>query len=232
MNFVTAVTGANRGIGLGFTRQFIDRGDRVVAMVRDPAAASDLNKLRDEVGERLQVVPVDVTEPQLIERARKHIQDQHGRLDLLVNNAGVMGSKESFPQLSEDDFLKVFDVNCLGAFRVTKGLLPLLQETRGNVVFITSLMGSIEDNRSGGSYPYRVSKAALNMLGKTLAEDYRERGIYSLVLHPGWVQTPMGGERAPLSVKQSVRNMIEVIEQLDEEMSGSFYSHEGTREPW
>jgi NAD(P)-dependent dehydrogenase (short-subunit alcohol dehydrogenase family) len=105
-------------------------------------------------------------------------------------------------------------------------------ENQGNVAFLTSLMGSIEDNRSGGSYPYRISKAALNMLGKTLAEDYRDAGLYVAILHPGWVQTRMGGPNAKISVEKSVSGLRDVIAQLDEDRSGEFYAYDGETRPW
>lgn len=226
------ITGANRGIGLEFARQYSREGWTVFGTVRDRSEADELKELSEDGNGTVEVLEADLLEPSTLDEARDQVARHHEGLDLLVNNAGTYGSREGFEDLTDMDFETVFDVNCLGAFRVTRRFLPLLEEARGNVVFITSLMGSIEDNRSGGSYPYRISKAALNMLGRTFAVDYRSRDIHALLLHPGWVQTRMGGEEAPVPVDESVAGMRQVIDRLDESMSGGFYGYDGDPRPW
>lgn len=226
------ISGANRGIGREFVRQYLEAGWNVFGTVRDRSEAGDLRAPGEEEGEGPVVFEADLLEEEEVEETRRRMQSRIDGLDLLINNAGTYGSRESFEHLTDVDLRTVYDVNCLGAFRMTRAFLPMLRKADGDVVFITSLMGSIEDNRSGGSYPYRISKAALNMLGRTLAEDYRSEGIYVLLLHPGWVQTRMGGPEAPVSVEASVTGMRDVIERLDESLSGSFYGYDGEPRPW
>lgn len=226
------VTGANRGIGLEFARQYCREGRTVFGTVRDRSEAEELRALPEEGSGSVQVLEADLLEPDTLDEVRDEVARHDEGLDLLVNNAGTYGSREGFEDLTDVDLRTVFDVNCVGAFRVTRRFLPLLEEAGGNVVFITSLMGSIEDNQSGGAYPYRISKAALNMLGRTFAEDYRSRDVHALLLHPGWVQTRMGGEEAPVPVDESVAGMRRVIDRLDESMSGAFYGYDGEPRPW
>lgn len=226
------VTGANRGIGLEFARQYSRAGWDVFGTVRDRSEAEELASLPEQGEGSVDVLTVDLLEPGTLESAREEVARSHDELDLLINNAGTYGSREGFEDLTDMDLETVFEVNCLGAFRTTRTFLPLLERGEGDVVFITSLMGSIEDNRSGGSYPYRISKAALNMLGRTFAEDHRSEGIHALLLHPGWVQTRMGGSEAPVSVEDSVAGMRRVIEDLDGSMSGEFYGYDGEPRPW
>lgn len=226
------ITGSNRGIGLEFARQYGRDGWNVFGTTRERSEAGELRSLRDERGISVTILEADVLEETSLEAARKQVDDAINGLDLLINNAGTDGSREGFEDLTEVDLKTVHDVNCVGSFRVTQTFLPLLKPTEGNVVFVTSILGSIEDNRSGGSYPYRISKAALNMLGRTFAEDYRSEGIYALLLHPGWVRTRMGGPEAPVSVEESVTGMREVIDRLDGTMTGSFFGYDGEPRPW
>lgn len=226
------VTGANRGIGLEFTRQYLRNGSSVIATCRKPGEAEDLHELKNLQEGTLVVERLDVTEADQLHSTVETVESQFEGLDLLINNAGVYGDDSDFESLLPEDLRRTFDVNCVGSFRVTQAFLDLLRKKRGNIAFLTSLMGSVEDNRSGGSYPYRISKAALNMLGKTLAEDYRDKGIYVAVLHPGWVQTRMGGSNAKISVEESVSGLRDVIAKIDEERSGEFYAYDGEKRPW
>lgn len=232
MDETVLVTGANRGIGLEFTRQYLAEGCSVIAACRNPDDAEELKALGENPGGDLVVERLDVTEDAQVQSAVETVQQRFGELDLLVNNAGVYGDDSDFESLAPDDLREPFDVNCVGSFRVTRAFLDLLKRSGGNVAFLTSLMGSVEDNRSGGSYPYRISKAALNMLGKTLAEDYRDEGIYVAILHPGWVQTRMGGSNAKITVEESVSGLRDVIANLDAERSGEFYAYDGEERPW
>jgi NAD(P)-dependent dehydrogenase (short-subunit alcohol dehydrogenase family) len=232
MSSTVFITGANRGIGLEFTRQYLRDKWSVIATCRHPENANELNSLHDDTSGELIVEKLDITESDQIEAVHEVVSDKLNGLDLLINNAGVYGEKDGFEDLSAKDLRQPFDVNCVGSFRVTRAFLDLLRENRGNVALLTSLMGSIEDNRSGGSNPYRISKAALNMLGKTLAEDYRDEGLYVAILHPGWVRTRMGGPNAKISVEESVSGLREVIARLDADRSGEFYAYDGEKRPW
>lgn len=226
------ITGANRGLGLEFTRQYLEDGNEVIATARNMDTIDDLTDLRDEHEDRLAIHELDVTDTETIESTHEAVVESHGELDLLINNAGTMGSKESFDSITELDLETVFDVNTLGPFRVTQQFLPMVQSSSGKVIFITSLMGSIEDNGIGGSYPYRISKAGLNMLGRTLSNDYPESEVKFLLLHPGWVKTRMGGDGAKIDRTTSVSGMRTVIADLNEEMNGEFYNYDGEQMPW
>ncbi len=226
------ITGANRGIGLEFVRQYFEKGWEIYATARQPEKAEELHELQSQDPDRLNIMKLDISVPEAVEAMGRTLERVIGSLDLLINNAGTYGSKASFEELTAGDIREVFETNCLGSFRVTRRLMDLLKAGEGKIVFITSLMGSIDDNRSGGAYPYRISKAALNMLGKTISEDYKHEGIYSLLLHPGWVKTRMGGENAKITTRESVTGMCEVIENLDEKMSGEFYAYDGEKRPW
>jgi len=226
------ITGANRGIGLEFTRQYLESGSRVIPTARNPDDATELYDLRSDFKSRLSVYQLDVTDDDSIEKTYEQVKTDYDGIDVLINNAGIMGSKESFESLSDRDLRTVFETNCLGVFRVTQQFLPLVESASGKVIFITSLMGSIEDNGIGGSYPYRISKASLNMLGRTLSRDYADSGMKFLLLHPGWVKTRMGGEDAKITKEASVSGMRSVIDELDREMSGEFYNYEGEQKPW
>lgn len=152
---------------------------------------------------------------------------------MLVNNAGIMGKMQSFEELDLAEVMRTFDVNALGAIRVTRALLPqlLLGKTR-RIAHLTSGMGSIGDNGSGGAYGYRMSKAALNMMNKSLSVDYAARGFICVVLNPGWVQTDMGGSHAPTPVEESVQKMLARLDALTPADNGSFVDTKGGTYPW
>ncbi len=226
------ITGANRGIGLGFVRQYLNAGWKVYATARKPEESEELHSLQDKFEENLKILRLDISSAESVEAVGRTAERLEDGIELLINNAGAYGSKDSFENLSPEQLNEIFDVNCVGSFRLTQRLFPLIRDVKGDVVFITSLMGSIDDNRSGGAYPYRISKAALNMLGKTLSEDFKTEGVYTLLLHPGWVKTRMGGENAKIDVETSVTGMRKVISQMDLEMSGKFYAYDGEMRLW
>jgi NAD(P)-dependent dehydrogenase (short-subunit alcohol dehydrogenase family) len=219
------LTGANRGIGLEFARQLAARGDRVVATCRNPAAASELAALD------VQVETLDVVGAASIERIAALYEDRN--LDLLINNAGVGVGHRPLGKLDYEEMGIFYATNAVGPLRLIEALLPALR--RGEyptVVSLTSRVGSIQDNTSGGSYAYRASKAALNAITKSLAIDLAEEGFTCVVLHPGWVQTDMGGASAPLPTDQSVAGMLRVLEGLSQEDSGGFFDYTGESLPW
>ncbi len=232
MEKTVMITGANRGIGLEFVQQYFEDGWEIYATARQPEEAQKLHELQSKDPDRLKILKLDISNPEAVEAMGRTLERVTSSLDLLINNAGTYGSKAPFGELTAAEIREVFETNCLGSFRVTRRVLDLIKAGEGKIVFITSLMGSIDDNRSGGAYPYRISKAALNMLGKTISEDYKNQGIYSLLLHPGWVKTRMGGENAKITTEKSVSGMRDVIEKLDEEMSGEFYAYDGEKRPW
>lgn len=229
MNIV--VTGANRGIGLEFVRQYLARGERVAGAVRDPASAEALHALGAAHPGRLRVLACDVgDDASVVDFARELGAEP---VDVLVNNAGMRDEWASLEAVTTDEALRVYSVNALGPVRVTRALLPnLLKVGTRKVVHISSGMGSIGDNRSGGAYAYRMSKAALNMAARNLALDLRDRDVVSVVFNPGWVQTDMGGPSAPLAVGASVRALVGLIDGLTLAESGSFLNWSGKAYEW
>ncbi len=214
------VTGANRGIGLELCRQLAERGDDVVATCRRTSA--ELDALGVSV-----LHAIDVANPASIESLAKQL---HGRtIDWLINNAGIL-SNETLDDLDFDRIRAQVEVNTLGPLRVTHALLPNLQ--RGSkVAIITSRAGSIGDGPGGGLYGYRLSKAAVNMVGANLARELKDRGIAVFLLHPGMVATEMTAGHG-LPVTESVANLLARLDKLGIEDSGKFFHAKGEQLPW
>ena len=214
------VTGANQGIGLELCRQLRQRGDAVIAACR--RASAELRALGCEVVEGVDVA--DDTAVALLATALAGRQ-----VDVLVNNAGIL-SDESLDDLDFGRIRRQFEVNAVGPLRVTRALLGHLKPG-SKIVIITSRMGSIADNGSGGYYGYRMSKCAVNMAGASLAQDLKGRGIAVLLLHPGMVATEMTGRRG-IAAAESVRDLIVRIDSLGLEASGTFHHANGELLPW
>jgi len=223
------ITGASRGIGLEFARQYLDRGDTVLAAARDPQA-EPLQALRRRHPDRLRCHVLDVTRD---DQAQALAAAVSAPLDILINNAAVMDEPADLQHLDLADLAQVFAVDALGPLRVTRALLGPLRRGHGKrVVHLSSGLGSISDNTSGGYYGYRMAKAALNMASRCLAHELRPQGILSTVLSPGWVQTDMGGQGAPLRVEESVAGLVRVIDKLTLADSGGFFHYDGSTFPW
>lgn len=219
---LSIVTGANRGIGLALTRALKARGGQVIAACRRSSA--DLHNLDVEV-----VDGVDVTTAEGVEKLAVSVGDRP--VDLLVNNAGILILDGSLDALKFDDLLMQFEVNAVGPVRVTSALRENL--TKGSkVAFITSRMGSITDNTSGGMYGYRMSKAALNIAAVSIACDLRESGVPVIILHPGMVKTEMIGGQGEFEPKAAAAGLLERIDQLTMESTGSFFHQTGEPLPW
>jgi NAD(P)-dependent dehydrogenase (short-subunit alcohol dehydrogenase family) len=215
------ITGANRGIGLEFCRQLAARGDDVIAVCRRPSDALRELGLRVEEG-------LDVTERDAVAALARRLEG--ARLDLLVNNAGIL-TRESLEDLDFDRMRRQFEVNSLGPLRVTHALLPNLGQG-SKVAIITSRMGSIDDNTSGGRYGYRMSKAAVNIAGVSLSHDLKPRGIAVTILHPGFVRTGMTDNQGLIDAPESAAGLIARIDELTLESSGGFWHENGERLPW
>lgn len=227
------ITGANRGIGLELVRQYLVRGAHVFAGCRHPERALELNSLQESPSGSLTVFPLDVTNSKAIAHAKDMIAGFSDSLDILYNNAGVGSESPPLGRLTEEELVSVFSVNTVAPLMVAQALLPLLQKgARPVIANITSRMGSIDDNSSGGEYAYRASKAALNMINKSLSVDLAGTGVIPVVIHPGWVKTDMGGKSAPLSVTESVNGILKVIDGLTTVDSGRFLAWDGEEIPW
>ncbi len=224
------VTGANRGIGLELTRQYLARGDSVVAGVRDPTLATRLTALGQAAGGRLRVAACDVTLDASVRAFAAGLRDP---VDLLINNAGIKTERDELADLDLGNAARTFQVNVLGVLRVTLALLPLLRRApAATIASISSGLGSIERNLTGGIYGYRISKAALNMASRSLAQDLRKDRIVAVALTPGWVKTDMGGSGAQTEVSDSAAGLIKVIDGLKLEDSGKCISFLGESVPW
>ena len=226
------ISGANRGIGLGMALLMAGKGYTVFAGYREEARSE---RLFQESRQEARIVPVrvDVTRQSDLKGLVDTIASRAGHLDILVNSAGInLGKAGEIDSLSLKDFTESFLVNVGGPFLATRYLLPLLKKGREKkVVNITSVMGSIQLS-TGDMAPYRVSKAALNMLTKNLAIAYRPYGITVVGLHPGWVRTDMGGPEAPLRVEESVSKLLGIIENLSPSRSGEVISVDGQVIPY
>mgnify|MGYP003666686410 FL=1 len=221
------ITGSNRGLGLEFVRQYAAEGWRVYACCRSPASASELEALASD---SVTIHALDVGDFAAIEALARELGGV--AIDLLINNAGVFGDGSPLGSVNYEVFRKTLEINTLAPLRVTECFLPHLEAgSLKKIAHVTSRMGSIADNTSGGRYAYRSSKAALNMVNKSLSQDLGSRAL-TVVLHPGWVATDMGGANAPLQAPESVAGMRKVIAGLSPEDTGRFFNYDGDLLPW
>ncbi len=215
------ITGANRGIGLEFCRQLKARGDEVIATCRNASPELESLDVRIEAD-------VDITDASSLFTLAQNLVGVN--IDLLINNAGIM-QQDNIHDLDFDGIREQFEVNALGPLHTINALLPLLANP-SKLVLITSRMGSIADNTSGGKYGYRMSKCALNMAGVSLAHDLRDNGIAVGILHPGFVQTDLTGQAGDVTAAESVKGLIQRIDELSLDNSGGFWHANGERLPW
>ena len=221
------ITGANRGIGLEFARSFAADGWRVHACCRQPDKAAALKALAGEVD----LHRLDVTDGLQVAGLARELADRP--IDLLLNNAGIYGPRTGFGETDYDEWGPVFRVNTMAPLRMAERfVVQVARSERRLIANISSKMGSIEDNARGGSYIYRSSKAALNMVVKSLSVDLSGRGITVVAFHPGWVQTDMGGPEAAITAADSVAGMRAVIERLGPADNGKFFNYDGSEIPW
>jgi NAD(P)-dependent dehydrogenase (short-subunit alcohol dehydrogenase family) len=224
---VVLVTGANRGLGLEFVRQYAAEGWRVHATCRRLDEAGELRPIPGEVA----IHQLDVRDQAAYPALAKVLESE--AIDLLIANAGVGGPSDSLNALDVAGWLETLEVNTIAPVLLAAALRRQVARSRERkVVGITSGLGSIGDNRSGGNLAYRTSKAGLNMAFRTLAVDLKGEGIVVAVVHPGWARTRMGGPNASQSAEQAVRQMRAVIGGLTMAHSGGFFSYRGDPVPW
>ncbi|ABD70154.1 short-chain dehydrogenase/reductase SDR [Rhodoferax ferrireducens T118] len=226
------ITGANRGIGLEHVHRFAKRGIQVLAAVRSPTDAVELHKLADTPGNFITVLPYDASDPAAPAGLKAALGDTS--IDLLFANAGVMGErKQSFGSVDVEEVLHLVRVNSLAPLKLAEALADNVANSANKLIALqSSQMGSIGDNSSGGYYAYRVSKAALNMVAKSMSNDLRSRGVITVALHPGWVQTRMGGAGAPVTVAQCVAGQQALFDRVTLLDSGHFFNYDGRELPW
>lgn len=225
------ITGANRGIGLAFCREFLEKKYEVLACYRELSKAQALKQLALEFSEQLSLFPLDVESEENIHQLAKNLNNKP--IDILINNAGFYEFDIKSDHLSIGKWNKFFAVNTIGPYLLTLNLIENLKLGQGKkVINITSFMASIALNDNALNIPYRASKSALNSLTKSLSIAYRNDNVIVTAIHPGWVSTDMGGKDAPLTPEESVKNMVEQIEKLELKNSGKFLSYDGYEVAW
>ncbi len=220
------ITGANRGIGLELVRQYAGDGWQVIACCREPDQATELRSL---VG-KIDIQPLDVTNEAQLQQLALSLTGRP--IDVLVNNAGIFPEREALGATDTQTWLQVFHVNCIAPIHILEALLPnLASGTQRKVISISSGLGSIGSDPTGGNYAYRTSKAALNMAMANAAAEMRGKLIIA-VLSPGWVQTDMGGGNAPVKVSDSTAGLRRIIGGLKPADTGTFFNYDGSTLPW
>ena len=232
------ITGANRGIGLEFARQYAADGWTVLACCRTPGQSDALNKLAQQLPNQVKIYGLDLTDHEQIEALVRMLSSKTAAInsiDLLINNAGVYPDsyEGGFGDTDYELWIKSLRVNTMAPLKMAEAFATHVERSQlKTIVTIGTKMGSIADNSSGGSYLYRTSKAAVNMVVKNLSIDLKPRGIIAVVLHPGWVKTDLGGANALISAEQSVSGMRKVISRLSPADSGKFLTYDGKDIPW
>ncbi|KAH7337501.1 hypothetical protein B0J17DRAFT_573569 [Rhizoctonia solani] len=230
------IVGANRGLGLEFVRQLLQKPDnRVIATYRDASKLGELNKLSSEPSNagRLDSVQLDMNADESCKTAVNEIRSKAGSIDVLIINAGINNHIDSLLEQSIDEVANAFNNNVLGPLRITQHFVPLLNTRQlSKLVFITSVQGSLSRAKNSITPSYGISKAALNMMGRKLAHELEPSNVAVVLVHPGWVQTDMGGSDAPITPVQSIDGMLKVIDKVDLKNSGEYWQWDGQSLPW
>lgn len=221
------ITGAGRGLGLEFAREYAAEGWTVIGTVRQPTGAEELKK----IGGKVEIASLDVTDFAAIKKLGKSLHDRP--IDILINNAGVIGTDRNLGDLEGERWMTTLRINTVAPLLIAQALLSNLKAGKDKkAIFLTSLMGSIDDNSSGRYYDYRASKAGLNAAVKSFAIDTKGDGITAIVVHPGWVKTDMGGPNAPTDAAASIGGIRKVIAKLKPSDSGEFFGYDGRKLKW
>jgi NAD(P)-dependent dehydrogenase (short-subunit alcohol dehydrogenase family) len=240
---IALVTGAGRGLGLEFCRQLGHAGYRVLLTARSEEACTQAAEQLAAEGCPAEPFLLDVSDEEQIRLLAEQIGQRHRRLDLLINNAGINarsgGGHEAFlgafklEELDPERLMEMIRVNAIAPVLMVKHLLPLLGAGEdAKVVNISSWLGSLAIKTQGGNYGYSGSKALLNMFTRAMAQDLKPLNITAIAVNPGWVQTDMGGSRAPLTPEASVAGLLQVIQQITPEDAGKFFQWNGAEHPW
>ena len=225
------ITGANRGLGFAHTRKFVEDGVFVYATARVPQEAHELNDFARANPELVKVLAYDAEQADAPSKLKAELNDV--ALDLVFFNAGVNAARLSFGELDSDAALQLFKINALAPLKLAEALVANVARSERKIyAFQSSLMGSINDNGSSGSYAYRMSKCALNMVVKNISIDLSAQGVIAVALHPGWVKTRMGGAQAPLSLSESVQGQQQLLRALTPAQNGGFFNYDGKALPW
>ena len=225
------ITGANRGLGLGFVKKYLEKNANVLCTTRDISGSKELLECKERYPNNIEIFELDL----LKENGAKTLANQLNGMpiDILINNAGVGSSNQHFEAVSSKPWLEVLKVNLIAPLIITQSLIENVKKSSAKkIYFLSSQLGSIGDNTSGGMYIYRSSKTGLNQVVKSLSVDLKPKGITVVSLHPGWVKTDMGGPNAPVSIDKSIEGMITVIDRTDIKDTGRFLNYVGTELPW
>ncbi|MFW9997884.1 MAG: SDR family oxidoreductase [Candidatus Odinarchaeota archaeon] len=234
------VTGGSRGLGLEFTRQYLNKNYQVFAASRDPASSAELQQLKTEYDDLLTIDRLDVSDEASRHQLYQKISEKAGKVDILINNAGIASGNEKFRyrfgELNQEDLCRSFLVNAIAPLMITEKFFPLLEKGESPVVVnISSDSGCISKKKPNSSYGYGYcsSKAALNMITTMLSVELEDHGIIVISLHPGWVKTTMlYTENAPLEPLESISGMMMIIESLEMKSTGKFLDWKGNEIPW
>ena len=223
------ITGANRGLGYEFVKQYSENGFEVLACCRNKNNAKELKELA-ETSNKIKVYELDVGNVKAIKSLSQQLQNE--KIDVLINNAGIYRSS-TVGNINYDEWIESFKVNTIAPYQIVENFLnQIINSDLKKVVSITSKMGSIDDNTSGGSYIYRSSKTALNSMMRCLTHDLKNQGVATLTLHPGWVRTDMGGPGGWIDSFESVQGMIKQIDKLTIDDSGNYLDYAGKSINW
>ncbi|WP_076411527.1 SDR family oxidoreductase [Shewanella sp. UCD-KL12] len=225
------ITGANRGLGLTMVKHYLNDGWNVTACCREPEQAHELTQMLNQY-ETLSVFQLDVTDHGAVQQLADSLKNDP--IDLLINNAGYYGPKGGYlGQTDADEWRRVFEINTISPLKVLEAFRHNLKQTPSSIfAVLSSKMGSMGDNSSGGAYIYRSSKAAINAVVKSLSIDLKGEDITAVALHPGWVRTEMGGPNGLIDTEESVTGLKQVLDQLNIENTGKFFDFNGREIPW
>ena len=225
------ITGANRGLGLGFVKKYLEKNVLVLCTTRDISGSKELLECKERYPNNIEIFELDLLKENGAETLANQLNGMP--IDILINNAGVGSSNQHFEAVSSKPWLEVLKVNLIAPLIITQSLFENVKKSSAKkIYFLSSQLGSIGDNTSGGMYIYRSSKTGLNQVVKSLSVDLKPKGITVVSLHPGWVKTDMGGPNAPVSIDKSIEGMIKVIERTDINDTGRFLNYDGTELPW
>tara|TARA_B110000037_G_scaffold40964_2_gene50669 strand:+ start:932 stop:1621 length:690 start_codon:yes stop_codon:yes gene_type:complete len=229
MNYTVLITGTNRGLGLEFVEQYSQLGWKVLACCRDLNNANELFNLQKKFPS-IEILELDVGNLNDINVLSNKLKDR--TIDVLINNAGIYRSG-TLGSVDPKAWIESFKINTIAPYILIEALISqIMKSDLKKIISITSKMGSIDDNTSGGSYIYRTSKTALNSMMRSLTHDLASKGISTLTLHPGWVRTDMGGSNAWINSSESVIGMIRQIKKLSQENSGRYLDYAGKTIKW
>ena len=225
------ITGANRGLGLGFVKKYLEKNVNVFCTTRDVLGSKELLYCKEKYPNNLEIFELDLLKEGTPGILASFLKDRP--IDIFINNAGVGSSNQHFEAVSSKPWLEVLKVNLIAPLMITQSIIDNVKKSlEKKIYFLSSQLGSIGDNASGGMYIYRSSKTGLNQVVKSLSVDLKLLGITVVSLHPGWVKTDMGGPNAPVTIDKSIEGMVNIIDTTDIKSTGKFLNYDGTELPW